>query len=455
MSAMITATAAVLVVLLRVPPRARVLAPLLLAGSSVFVFALVTEGGAIAVLGGLLRAAALGVLLGGAWKFRPATGALAPRVASDIRRTVVVLSSLSILMLLHNVLRWQDLASMGSRQMGAVNPWGMFWITVLAIYACRCLVPLGEEQTQARIRGIVTVLSIGFLAFQLGIGAGILPGNTAKLFSSTGGQGLANISTNESGTLGVGLLVWNLHFASTEVRGRLRHVVLIAANAAAIVLTGSRTAALLAFAVAAGFAFASRRSTRFKVALAIPAVLLAGALAVHVALTRARADVATGLAASSELASMPGSGRALIWYSYSAAFVQEAQSRPVLWLVGTGPVGLADLYSETFLRDLRLSLDGADFFPLHSDLVAFLLSTGLLGLGLIILAARNVVHLSIRSGRRTLAFSSLGCLVAVATLDMISYFPLGAMLFAYGFLSAVDPHPAHDARSATSQLPAT
>lgn len=319
-----------------------------------------------------------------------------------------------------------------------VSPWGPVFVFVAIVYWLR----FGSEvarsvQGDLRFSRAMAGAALSLAAMVAAVRLGLLAGNTGKFELGEGGVGLANSSTNETAALALSPLLWTMRLLDSDDTSDVRlGYAAVLGSLAVILATGSRMSIAIAMVVVGAFVFRTGgralRGRRLAIGIAFAVVAIAGAAVIR-ARTTAEVDAfATGDAVSAQFA-VPGGERAILWVSYLAAFLESARESPSEYVWGVGPAGLADLYANSALPALGITLDRASFYPVHSDVIELLMTTGLIGGLLLIVLAYGVIRLPVRHGMGRYAFSAAFVLGAIATVDMVQYVPgvVAAVLAAF------------------------
>jgi hypothetical protein len=329
----------------------------------------------------------------------------------------------------------------GTGQLGSlydvVNPWGTVLILVAVLYWLDCVQLLASWKARApAITALGLSASLALFAMMVLVYLGLLAGNTGKVAEGTGGLGLANTATNETGLLAICLLMLCLWIASpVSSPGRLLRVTATAADIMVVFMTRSRLSIAVAGVVLVLY-FWSRLSARphgrLTVAAGIAAALiLFGTVGASIVRSRTAREV--------QLSRIAGGDRLVLWAGYGAAFASEAEARPTVWITGVSPVGLLGLYDLSELEKFDLQMpDGQPFYPVHSELLTSFLTGGVVGLLGWLLIWWQLLHFPYRRDRRAQAAGALMTLAAWFLADMVQYSPFAVTLLFFLLADSVD-----------------
>jgi len=296
-----------------------------------------------------------------------------------------------------------------------LNPWGIPAVSLLLLF---CTATDRQIQANLGIKKAVVAGGIVVPILLLLVGLGWLEGNTGKVAEGLGGVGLANHSTNETAQVLVGCLIW---VAGLDASRGWKRWLLVGLLGGALVLTGSRTGVVLGSLVALGVLFQSSGTRRVA---GTGLVLLSLVVALFVAARRTAIEVEGTAESPTDIRALPGSGRPAIWASYSMAFVERVEEQPWrLWL-GTGTLGLLDLYDRTPLFEFDLSLADVSFYPLHSTLLEVCFAYGLVGVVAVGSLTYGLFARARRASPRIISTMAILALMLLAAVDMVTYVPI-------------------------------
>jgi hypothetical protein len=321
----------------------------------------------------------------------------------------------------------------------AMNPWGLP-LTIILMLLCIASVDTWRYTATSKLRLVVASASVLLFVFQALVYRGVIDGNSTKLADEIGGVGLAGMSTNETGTLGVALILWGLHLGRKSERGSLWLWCSVFAALAATALTMSRTAMSLAVICVAANLFNSLRAGWARKLVLAPMVLLCVFTAYQVISARTAAE-RLNPSAVDPLTRLPGSNRAVIWSEYWDAFWSSGRLHPSELIVGTGPVGLLQLYDATDLKSRGLVMTSASFFHTHSDLLTITLTCGLTGVFFWLMVIAGLLRLPVARSNRTSAYCAVLVFVAVGSVDMIIHIPVATVLLMALIARTLDVEP--------------
>lgn len=416
---------------------ARVVAPVAAFISASFLTALAGVIPGAALLATALKAAGIAAYLAGLTRDSFAGASMRARAA-----TAGALG-LALLVVLHNVTNAALMAGRARALFDTVNPWGLAVLAIAALYWLRSS-NIFARGTPPGLVPLLTGSSYALFVLLTLISAGVLPGNTGKAETGMGGVGLANHSTNETATFAVALMA--LHLRTIGVPGGNRGLLLpaaILANAGTVLFTQSRTGLVSVFLLLLAHVMWGGPRWRRLALASSPLLLVFGFQAYRAIRARTTADI-EGQAGTEQLgaAAMPGSGRAIIWFSYVEALAERAEHRPLTWAIGTGPADLASMYEDTPLPMLRLTAEHVDFLPTHSDVVTVFVATGFVGLGCWLLLVAGLARAPRAPPYRAAANGALMVYVFVSMIDMVTFQPVGSALLLLCVGSAVANRPA-------------
>lgn len=410
-----------------------VLTPLLLLFLSTFFIVLTPGKGIVGQVSAGFHALAVGCMLSVIVRQL----LLKVRVHDSFRRASNAAMIIILVLTFHNVVDLGRLLSSGNDlAIQSANPWGVVILLVVVIFTLNIQVALHSSALYDDVRKIILFFSLLFIVVDFLVVAGILPGNTQKITLGIGGKGLANISTNETGILGVSLLLWNLFFLFHEKKIYVLHAVAGIGALAMIIFTRSRVALGLALVLLFFYLLFSALKTRVKVAIFFPALLFMLLIAGNIIQERTESEGESD--PNNPLTELPGSGRPLIWFYYLDAFIYTADSNPFVWLTGVGVVRLTDLYDLTPLPTLGLTLEKVSFYPLHSDLIKIFFVSGIIGLVAWLLIFYNLLRAPKHKDYRYLATAAIVVFIIFTSVDMLNYFPLVTMLLMLAVASSVE-----------------
>lgn len=354
-----------------------------------------------------------------------------------LRRAAIAAVIIIVILTIHNVAHLGRLLSAEKDSaIQVANPWGIVILLTIIVFTLHTKFSLDDPQQYKNLRRIVLIISMLFIFIDLLVLVGILTGNTQKVSEGIGGRGLANISTNETGILGVSLLLWNLVFLFHEKKMYFLHALAGAGNFGMIVFAKSRVALGLALVLLVSYLFFSTLKAKVKVAIFLPALifvlLVAGSVIQERTLSEGEGDP------TNPLTELPGSGRPVIWFYYLDAFMYTAESNPLQWLTGVGVMGLVDLYELTPLESLRLTLEKVSFYPLHSEVVKVFLISGFVGFMAWLLIPYYLIRIPKQKKYRFQAVGAITVFSIFTSVDMLNYFPLATILLMLAVASAVD-----------------
>lgn len=403
----------------------RVVAPVAALVAATFLRALAPLFPPAALLATGFRAAVVGLYLAGV------CGDLL-RADREPSRTLRLASlgaaGLLLLVVLHNLLGSTPPSLSHDRLlMNVVNPWGMAVVALGVLYWVRTAGLLAERGSMPN--GVaVTVIVASFLlaAMETLIVAGVIPGNTGKVALDLGGRGLANMSTNETGSFALGLLICNLRLASDRRGGGA--ILAGIANLSTILVTESRTALVGVAAVLLLHVLWGGARWRRLALSALPLVVAFGFAAYHVARARTLENLQGHGGGMAQMLTRAGSGRILVWLSFLDVFAQSANRQPSRWMVGTGPKSLEPLYNQTPLEALGLAAEQAPFLPLHSDVVNVFITTGALGLVCWLAMVLGLLRIPFDDRYRATAYGAVFAFTFISAIDMLIYLPVGVAL---------------------------
>lgn len=419
-------------ILRSVPRRTRVLLPLIFLSMSGLTIVLAKGGGFIGQVSSAMQSISVGFIAA----FIVRNDGDGQQRHRSIRRILIAAAVIITILTMHNLLDLGILLTAGKDSpVLTANPWGIVIFLLIIIFSLTNRIDLEDEQLLRSIQIVILTVSFLFIAVDLLVVAGLLEGNTRKLGEGLGGRGLANLSTNETGILGVSLLLWNLVYLFRAKSMNMLHLAAGAGSFAMIIFAKSRVALGLSLLIFGLYFFYSEVKLRVKMAVFVPALLVILLLAAVVIQERTTSDIVENT--NNPLAELPGSGRPVIWFYYLDAFIYTAQSQPAQWITGVGVAGLVKLYQLTPLEKFSLTLERIDFFPLHSDLVKVFLISGIAGF----ISWLTLPYLMLKIPKiHRYRFQSTGALTVLfifTTVDMLNYFPLATILLMTAFSSAV------------------
>lgn len=354
-----------------------------------------------------------------------------------IRRASFAALIIIAILTFHNIAQLGHLLSAGKDSaIQAANPWGIVILLTVIVFTHQMKFSLDDPQQYKNIKKIILIFSLLFIVLDLLVFVGVLVGNTQKAGFGMGGRGLANISTNETGILGVSLLLWNLVFLFHEKKVYFLHALAGAGNFGMIVFAKSRVALGLALLLLVFYLFFSTIKARVKVAIFLPALILVLLVAGSVIQERTESEGEGD--PNNPLTELPGSGRPVIWFYYLDAFMYTAESNPLQWLTGVGVIGLVELYELTPLETLGQTLEKVSFYPLHSELVKVFLISGILGFAAWLLIQYYLIRIP---KKKKYLFQAVGAITVFSiftSVDMLNYFPLATMLLMLAVGSAIN-----------------
>lgn len=401
---------------------------------STFFIVLSPGSGILGQLSSGFHSVAVGAMLSVAVR---GVGALKGHSNIFIRRATISVLIIFTIVTFHNVLEIGRLVSSDKDSAIAVaNPWGIDTLLLVIVFTLHSRVWLDDPNQRKNLKNIILVFSSLFILIDLLVVAGVLTGNTQKLGEGIGGRGLANISTNETGILGVSLLLWNLVFLFQERKFQPLHALLGAGNFMMVVFAKSRVALGLSLLVLTLYLLFSTIKTKIKFAIFFPALVFMLLISSTVIQERTQSE---GIGdPNNPLTELPGSGRPIIWFYYMDAFMYTAESNPLQWLLGVGVMGLVDLYDLTPLVKFSLVLEKVYFYPLHSDAVKVFLIAGIIGFAAWVLIPYYLYKIPTLKKYRFQFTSAIAVLYIFTTVDMLNYFPVATLLLMLAIGSAID-----------------
>lgn len=419
----------------RLPEDALTVVPLLTLLLSAFISAFAQGAGLLGQISAGLSTVALALIVADLTRQRQALAA--DRSLGTLQLFVVPLLGILIV---HNLLSVDSLFDESQRAViSTANPWGLAILLILILFSRKHLAALSTGKVARKILfRIVFWTSVVLGIIDLLVVAGVIAGNSAKVFEGIGGVGIANFSTNETGIFGCALVLWNLRSLLDRSTEKKAALVALAFNLFVIFLTKSRLALGTAMILIAISFLLSKSTRRFKVLVLLPTVSIAAMIVGDLIAARTAAEF-TGGFSENPLANIPGSGRPAIWFFYVDALAYLANTNPNLWLFGVGTVGLTELYSLSPLEQIGLVTENIPFYPVHSDLIHILLASG--GIGLILWFG-ILWRLARMRPKHSDRFAAIGAFLifALATSgDMLIYVPFVTLLVLYAFMSSLDP----------------
>jgi hypothetical protein len=370
-------------------------------------------------------------------------------LAQQRQRRAVIFGAFGLIALVicHNLLAFDSLARLSTAETFAINPWAFFKIMVVILFCITTLSTWKNDDVLSSTNIIIVTASAAVFLFQLAIAAGLLTGNTMKYADEIGGTGLGNMSTNETASLGVGLLIWNFRLLQRGIgRAALFSWASILCVMAAIILTKSRIGIATATVVLISLLVAGKIRTGFKLGVVAPLTIVAVVMAAQIVEQRSNSEI-TYWRGSLSISEGWGSGRGAFWSEYLDAFVDTASVNATAGALGVGPAGILPLYDLTRLREYGFVLADAEFYPPHSDVLTIVFTCGGLGLLAWLCVVIGMIRLPFAKGLSAPAYCAIGAFVVVSTGDMLSYVPEIAALLVTAVASCVSPHVAMNRRS--------
>lgn len=411
----------------RPSPAVRVLAPLYSLAASTLLYVLAGGPGLLAVAGRMLALAALSFMLAEAMK--AALRVVMGHTRAPIRQQMLVWACLAF-----------AAATLAGELVGgkgleaglpsALNPRGLLTLVSIVLYwalpGSDALATFGGTKTLGRF---VSFVALAMFVLDVMTAAGIVAGNIGKVGLGLGGVGLGGLSTNETAVLGLGLLLWVLWFRRTALGWeRAVNTAALLACLGVVLMARSRVGLLAAGAVMMAYALTYGVQEVRRNIVPLLAVVFFVAVAVLVIRQRSGSEAAQFYRRGLRGADVPGGERVLVWASYGTSFMGAAQERPVRWLVGVGPRGLAALYDRSPLPELNISTRSEHFYPVHGDVLQVFLTSGALGLASVLLAGVLLFVCATHAAEKFYAFAALGSFAFVISADMLQYLPFGSSL---------------------------
>jgi len=409
--------------------------PILLLYGSSLALGLQSLSQGFVIVGSAMRGAGLAVLIVGLMRgtSQPVNGALGGvrgerLVGAGAAFTIVVVSA-------HMLLT-------GRGQL-PVSPWGSVFTLVAVVYWIRNAESVRRVVAQDDLISITMALGSTLLALLIAaVRTGILVGNTSKYELGEGGVGLANLSTNETAAMAIAPLLWTMRLIESEVPAKSRLGYLAVFSSIAVVLSSGSRVAIAVTAVVLG-AFILRgsagrlRGGRIGVVVAFVGLLVFGATVVRSRTTSEVETFAAGNETSAQFA-VPGGERAILWVAYLASFGDGARNRWGDYLVGVGPGGIADLYANSALPSLGITIERTSFYPVHSDLLELLLMTGALGAAGLVMLVVGLLKVPIVPEQRRVALCALFVAGSLGSFDMLQFIPGVVSVLVAAYAASVD-----------------
>lgn len=326
-----------------------------------------------------------------------------------------------------------------------VSPWGLAFLMISVLYWLYTADAINKvTEGDVRFAVLMAWILILLAMLVLAVRVGILPGNTAKFQLAEGGVGLANLSTNETAALALAPLLWVLRLVEAKGSGAARlGYVSIFASLTVVLSSGSRIAIGIAGVILVGFLFrggdAAFRGRKFTVAAILAVLLLLGTFVIR-ARTRSEVDAFAGGSAATTQYAVPGAERVIVWSSYITSFFDVAHDNPQFLIRGVGPAGIADVYATSALPILGVTIERASFYPVHSDLIELLMTTGVVGVLFLMLMARGLYAIPLSRGEHAHAFFAAFTFMALFSVDMLQYVPGVTSIVFASYVATIDVH---------------
>lgn len=335
--------------------------------------------------------------------------------------------------LIHNLIDYEVLLSKyWVSDIRIVSPWSVF------IFIAFWGIIIVKEEIELQVlnyhwRTFLLILSLSFITLFILTFLLLIEGNVDKSFLGTGGIGLNNYSTNETGFFSFVLgFSWFLLFRKECGFKKIFPAIFIAIFFIITILTKSRISSLAFFIVVLGNIFLKQNNLRLRVFIFLSS-LIPLYFGFDQLLERFQTDYRTSYNYLLPEIPITGSGRTIIWFYFIRYFFS---SDFITILFGTGDVGLIRIYDSTPLKNLGIySASTHSFLPLHSEIFDILISSGFLGiilLCILIYEAKKVFD-------KSLDFNIiLTCILLVFFIDMVVYNSLALAILSFNIILFVN-----------------
>ncbi|MFZ5947112.1 MAG: O-antigen ligase family protein [Stygiobacter sp.] len=258
-----------------------------------------------------------------------------------------------------------------------VSPWSIF------IFVSAFILIFYNEKVETALLfnhwfQFLSLLSLIFISLYTLTYLFLIEGNVDKSFIGTGGIGLNNFSTNETGFYAVtlGISWFYLQKFKKGLPGFLA-IIFMFIFFTITILTKSRISSLLFLLIVFGDLFSKRNIWGYRL-LVLSLLMIMTFFGLNEILDRFQTDYRTSYNYLLPEIPFTGSGRTLIWYYFLDNFFR---SDIISLLFGVGDFGIIKIYDSTPLKNLGVySASTKSFLPLHSEIFDILISGGLLSL---------------------------------------------------------------------------
>lgn len=270
----------------------------------------------------------------------------------------------------------------------------------------------------------IIFITLYFLTFSF-----LIDGNIDKSLVGSGGVGLNNFSTNETGFFSFSLgISWFYLFREKIGLNRIIPFFFISILFLIVILTKSRISAIVFFTLILGNIFIKGNKLGIKIFI-LSISLLALFFVFDTIVERFNYDYRTSYNYLLPEIPFTGSGRTIIWYYFLNKYINSG----LLALVfGVGDVNIIRIYDSTPLKNLgAVSQSTQSFLPLHSEIIDILISAGIFGfllfLLLILSAKKNFV--------KSIDFNlNLIVLLIFMLVDMLVYNVIALFIFGFNII---------------------
>lgn len=313
-----------------------------------------------------------------------------------------------------------------------------FIFSIIFLFCCNSNINLKSVLFKKQFVLTIVITSIVTFLLIMLISLGYINGNTAKTLDSTGGIGLQNISTNETGLLALCTVVYCMYYLKNADSYKLYFRVSILLSFVVILLTQSRISMICVSVIGVSSIY---NLVKKRYLTLIPLLFLLGVIAsslleriLSIFKSRNQNDtVDIEKIAYSNVASQLGftlSGRILIWEAYVSEFFKYDV---YTFLFGTGFLELVEIYKKSYLPVIGgySTALNIDFFPLHSDFLMLLISGGAISILIWILLIFKIFQ-KVLLYKNFISSSCLLILFAYSLFDMFNYSMYSSLLIGIG-----------------------